>query len=191
MARSIIATPEVRYAKSGAISVAYQTLGQGDLDIVVGLPFVSHPGVYWDLPGVAAFFRGLAAISPVMIFDKRGVGLFDRDVGIPTLEERMDGIRAVMDVRGSPRTVLLGFSDSAPLSILFAARHPERTTGPTLIGGYARELKAPDYPCGATKEVHEAGISEMEPKWGTPTFMQQFSAGLEPAGARMPDSSPG
>lgn len=152
--------PEVRYAKSGDVSVAYQTYGAGPIDVVLGLPFVSHLGIYWELPAAVHFFEDVGAFARLILFDKRGVGPSDQNVGAPTLEERMDDIRAVMDAVGSRKAVLFGASESAPMSLLFAAAHPERTIGLVLMGGYAKELRDSTYPWGSTLGEMETAIPE-------------------------------
>lgn len=175
--------PEIRYAKSGGVHIAYQTMGEGPVDLVMGLPWVTHLAVSWEDAPTAQLFRGLASFTRLILFDKRGVGLSDRDVGIPTLEERMDDFRAVMDSAGSKRALLLGMSESAAMSILFAAAHPERTLGLILVGGNARSLWAPDYPWGRTREELEAEIRRIEPEWGTPSFVERVAADIAPSRA--------
>jgi pimeloyl-ACP methyl ester carboxylesterase len=95
--------------------------------------FVSNLDVFWEMPQWARFFSRLAAFSRLIVFDKRGTGLSDRDVGIATLEERMDELRAVMDTAGSTRAALYGVSEGGPLSVLFAATYPQRVRGLILI----------------------------------------------------------
>jgi len=174
--------PRVQYARSGDIHVAYQTMGAGGgVDIVLGLPYVSHLGVYLELPSVVEFYQNLAALGRLVVFDKRGVGLSDRMVQMPTLEERMDDIRAVMDAVGSKKAVLVGISESAPMSMLFAATHPERTSGLIIIGGYAKSIRAPDYPWRENEEEYLAWLSEIERRWGTREFASEFAASVAPS----------
>ena len=106
--------PETRYAHSGDINIAYQTMGHGPLDIVIVPGAFSHVEFNHELPGFTAFLRRLSSISRVVTFDKRGQGLSDRVSGMPSLEERMDDVRAVMDAIGSPRAILLGFPRAVP-----------------------------------------------------------------------------
>src|SRR5438093_13448962 len=120
--------PETRYAKSGDVNVAYQVLGEGPLDLVMAWGWLQHLDLQWAEPTIATFLNRLASFSRLIIFDKRGVGLSDPVQGTPTFEERMDDIRAVMDAVGSERAALLGFSEGAALSVLFAASHPERAS---------------------------------------------------------------
>jgi class 3 adenylate cyclase len=138
--------PPVQYAQDAGTHVAFQVVGEGDRDLVFVPGFVSHLDLEWENPGMAHFIRTLASFNRVILFDKRGTGLSDRAVGVPTLEERMDDVRAVMDAAGSERAVLLGMSEGAPMSVLFAATYPERTRALVLHGGMARATEAPDYP---------------------------------------------
>ena len=138
----------MQYAQSGDVHVAYQVVGEGDLDLVLVQGFASNLDLEWEYPAVARFLRGLASFSRLIRFDKRGLGLSDRNVEPVPLEERMDDVRAVMDAVGSERAVLMGISEGAPMSILFAATYPERTQALVLYGGMARATEAPDYPWG-------------------------------------------
>jgi pimeloyl-ACP methyl ester carboxylesterase len=147
--------PETRYATSGDISIAYQVVGEGPFDIVHIPGFVSNVELGWNIPSRAALYRELASFSRLIIFDKRGTGMSDRVVGAPTIEARMDDVRAVMDAVGSPRAALIGLSEGAPLGIVFAATYPERTDALVLIGGFARLMWAPDHPWGRTEEDYD------------------------------------
>jgi class 3 adenylate cyclase len=172
--------PEVRYALSGNVHVAYQVLGDGPLDLVLGTPAPTNLGVWWEWPPNAEFFQGLASLGRLILFDKRGVGLSDRAVGVPPLGERMDDIRAVMDAAGSSRAILLGISESAPMSLLFAASYPKRTAGLVLVGGFARGLGAPGYPWGPSAEQAESNIRSIEREWGTPENVRSLARALAP-----------
>ncbi|HEX5498603.1 MAG TPA: alpha/beta fold hydrolase, partial [Thermomicrobiales bacterium] len=122
---------------------------------------------FWKEPRFARFLQRLASFSRLIVFDKRGTGLSDRAVGLPTLEERMDDVRAVMDAAGSERAALLGVSEGGPMCALFAATHPERTTALIVVGGYARRLAAPDYLFGETREARERLAAHVERNWGS------------------------
>src|SRR5438445_4082106 len=122
-------SPKTSYAKSGDVNVAYQVLGDGPLDLVYVWGWLSHLDFQWTEPTLTSFLRRLASFSRLIMFDKRGTGLSDPVGAAPTFEERMDDVRAVMDAVGSERAALLGFSEGAALSALFAASHPERVTG--------------------------------------------------------------
>src|ERR687892_1429657 len=130
--------PETRYAKSGDVSIAYQTLCDGPLDLVFVPGFVSHVEHWWEEPSSARSLRRLASFSRLIRFDKRGTGLSDPVAGIPTLEERMEDVRAVMDAVGSERAALFGYSEGGPMAALFAATYPERTTALIMYGTFVR-----------------------------------------------------
>jgi class 3 adenylate cyclase len=175
--------PETRYARSGDVAIAYQVLGQGPFDVVVTPGAVSHVELYWDLPGITAFLRGLAEHARVIFFDKRGTGLSDRIAGAPTLEERSDDIRAVMDAAGSDRAALFGASEGVPMSVVFAASHPERVSGLVLYGGAARTLWAPDYPFGSTEREIRADTEEGLQLFVTPGGVEEMArSGIRSAG---------
>jgi pimeloyl-ACP methyl ester carboxylesterase/class 3 adenylate cyclase len=129
--------PVTRYAVSGDVSIAYQVMGTGPLDIIIVPGIVSHVELMHEMIGYTAFLRRLSAFARVVTFDKRGQGLSDRISGAPSLEERMDDVRAVMDDVGSKRAVLFGFSEGSAMSVLFAATYPERLTQLVLFGGFA------------------------------------------------------
>ena len=130
--------PETRYAKSGDLRIAYQVVGSGELDLVFIQGFVSNLDLCWEEPGWAYFLSRLAGFSRLIVFDKRGTGLSDRTADIPSLEERMDDLRAVMDAAGSDRAALFGFSEGGPMSLLFAASYPERVRAIGIYGSFAR-----------------------------------------------------
>src|ERR1700720_2677277 len=113
--------PLTRYAMSGDVSVAYQTMGDGPIDIIAIPGAISHVEFLHEMPGYTAFLRRLSKFARVITFDKRGQGLSDRVSGAPSLEERMDDVRAVMDAVGSPRAVIMGFSEGCSMSALFGA----------------------------------------------------------------------
>src|SRR5438105_13645517 len=145
--------PETRYAKSGDVSIAYQIVGDGPIDLVLVPGFVSHLDVDWDDVAHAHFLRRLASFSRLIRFDKRGTGLSDRPGGLPDLETRMGDVRAVMDAAGSERAALFGYSEGGPMCVLFAATYPEMTTALTLYGSYAKRRDPEDgYPRAPTWE---------------------------------------
>ena len=132
--------PETRYVKSGDAHIAYQVVGDGPADLIVVRGYISHLDVAWESPALAAFYRRLASFCRLILFDKRGTGLSDRvpEDRLPTLEQRMDDMRAVMEAVGSERAALLGASEGGPMCLLFAATYPERTLGLLLWGCFAR-----------------------------------------------------
>jgi pimeloyl-ACP methyl ester carboxylesterase len=128
--------PQTHYARSGNVCIAYQVVGRGSLDLVVVPGYISNLDHIWDEPGLAHFLSRLSAFSRLILFDKRGTGLSDRLGDLPTLEERMDDVRAVMDAIGSRKAALFGISEGGAMSILFAATYPERTSALVLYGTY-------------------------------------------------------
>jgi class 3 adenylate cyclase/pimeloyl-ACP methyl ester carboxylesterase len=140
---SDIGLPTTRYAVSGEVNIAYQTLGDGPIDIVLVPGIVSHVEFLHEVPEYSALLRRLSKFARVVTFDKRGQGLSDRISGAPSLEERMDDLRAIMDAIGSQRAALLGISEGSPMSALFAATYPERVSQLILYGGFARFADLP------------------------------------------------
>ena len=161
--------PDTKYARSGDLNIAYQVVGQGPRDLVYIPGFVSNLEHFWDEPRNAHFMERLASFSRLIWFDKRGTGLSDRSVPVPTLEQRMDDVRAVMDAVGSERATIFGTSEGGPMSALFAATYPKRTTALVLYGSFARITWAPDYPWGRTQAEFEAVVSTLRNAWGTGT----------------------
>ena len=123
LARMSAASPQIAYARSGDVHVAYQVVGDGPVDVVFVEGFVTNRHVLWEEPGGRRFYERLGSFARLILFDKRGMGLSDR-VQIGTLEERMDDVRAVMDAVGSERAALIGESEGGPMSMLFAATYP-------------------------------------------------------------------
>lgn len=160
--------PSVHYARSGEFHIAYQVLGAGPIDLVLVPGWISHLEVAWEQPRLAHSFRRLASFSRLILVDKRGTGLSDRvsSKSLPTLEDRMEDLHAVLDAVGSSRTVLYGISEGGPLCMLFAATYPERTTALVVYGSWARALKAPDYDWGFDPIEFESILTSLEPHWG-------------------------
>src|SRR4051795_11000930 len=148
-----MSSPPTQYAKSGDTSIAYQVVGEGPIDLVLVLGFSTHLELQWESPPFARFFERISSFSRLIIFDKRGTGLSDPVTEVPTLEQRIDDVRAVMDAAGSERAVLFGISEGGPMSALFAATHPERVSELILYGAMARTTEAPDYPWSAPAEA--------------------------------------
>ena len=172
---------ETRYARSGDVSIAYQVTGDGPFDVVHVPGFVSHVELAWEVPGIAALIRRLSSFCRLIRFDKRGTGMSDRVSGVPTLETRMDDVRAVMDAAGSERAALIGVSEGGPMSILFAATYPERAWALALCGTFARERWAPDYPFGIRDEEARLEDEEIERSWGTPEDATATAQELAPS----------
>ena len=149
--------PETRYTRSGDVNIAYQVVGDGPLDLVFVHGWAQSFDPSWDMEPITRFYRRLASFSRLILFDKRGTGLSDRVPldDLPTLETRMDDMRAVMDAVGVERAAVLGHSEGGSMCALFAATYPERTKALVMIGSVARTRWAPDYPLGATDEELE------------------------------------
>ena len=160
--------PQTRYALTDdGVHIAYQVLGQGDRDIVFVPGLMSHLDLLWESPDTAGFFQRLATLGRLILFDKRDTGLSDRAVGDLSLQERMADVRAVMRAAGSARAVLFGYSEGAPMSILFTATYPEQVTALILGSAAARWFPAPDYPCGeAAVEMYESLRDIAAHHWG-------------------------
>jgi pimeloyl-ACP methyl ester carboxylesterase len=164
-------TPETRYARSGDVSIAYQVVGDGPIDLVLVPGWLSNIEVFWEEPNIVRFFKKLAAFSRLIIFDKRGTGLSDRGIEAATLEERMDDVRAVLDAAGSPRAALLGYSEGGTMCTLFAATYPDRTTALITVGSYARRLRAPDYPYFTGRDEALGAVEAAAAIWGGPVWI--------------------
>jgi pimeloyl-ACP methyl ester carboxylesterase len=158
--------PRIRYAKSGDISIAYQNVGEGPLTIVFAPGWISHVEILWEDPVFAEFMTNLSGFARVLLFDKRGTGASDRDVGYPTLDDRMDDIRAVMDDAGVERAAIFGASEGGNMACMFAAAHPERVSHLILFGVFAKREWSPDYPWAPTREERDAWIDMIEKGWG-------------------------
>jgi len=156
----------IRYVESvGGYAIAYQVIGDGPLDIVFVHGWVCSFQPAWEWPALASFYRRLAGMGRVILFDKRGTGLSDRVLGIASLEERMDDVRAVMDAVGAERAALIGVSEGGPMCALFAATHPDRTLALVTLGAYARRNWAPDYPIGRRAEQDD-WLRPTAEQWG-------------------------
>jgi len=176
----MIDRPEIRYTRSGDVNIAYQIVGNGPLDLVFVHGWVSNLDWGWQDPAFARTMDRLASFSRLILFDKRGTGLSDRVPldALPTLEQRMDDLRAVMDAAASERAALFGFSEGGPLCALFAATFPERTRALVAYGSYARWVRTDDHPWAPTSEVHERGMERMVRDWGKPFAPEIFAPSL-------------
>ncbi len=167
--------PETMYARSGDVNIAYQVIGDGPLDLVFVMGWVSHMEYFWREPSFARFLLRLASFSRLIIFDKRGTGLSDRVpiAQLPTLEQRMDDVRAVMDAAGSERAALCGISEGGPMCSLFAATYPEKTVALVMIGTYAKRIRDDDYPWAPTTAERQHFFQEMQEQWGGPVGLEE------------------
>ena len=167
--------PETMYAPSGDVNIAYQVIGDAPLDLVFVMGWVSHMEYFWREPSFARFLLRLASFSRLILFDKRGTGLSDRVPidQLPTLEQRMDDVRAVMDAVGSERAALCGVSEGGPMCSLFAATYPEKTLALVMIGTYAKRIRDAEYPWGPTMEQREQFFDVMRRQWGGPVGIDE------------------
>jgi pimeloyl-ACP methyl ester carboxylesterase/DNA-binding winged helix-turn-helix (wHTH) protein len=167
--------PETMYARSEDVNIAYQVIGDAPLDLVFVMGWVSHMEYFWREPSFARFLLRLASFSRLILFDKRGTGLSDRVPinQLPTLEQRMDDVRAVMDAVGSERAALCGVSEGGPMCSLFAATYPEKTVALVMIGTYAKRIRDAEYPWGPTAEQREQFFEVMRKQWGGPVGIDE------------------
>ncbi len=165
--------PEIRYARSGDVSIAYQAFGDGPVDLVVIRGSLSDLASVWEQPLFVRHAEGLAAFARVLMFDKRGMGLSDRLREVPPLEARMDDIRAVMDHAGVDRAAMFAAHEGVRLAILFAASYPERTIGLVLHEPSVRGRAAPDYPWARSDDDWRAWLRDVGEHWGTPEFFER------------------
>jgi class 3 adenylate cyclase len=172
--------PETRYARSGEVSVAYQVMGAGSVDVVY-VPAVSqHVELNWENPPMSRFLERLGSLGRLIVFDKRGTGMSDRVVGAPTLEVRMDDIRAVMDAADSERAVLFGGGDGGQLCLLFAATYPERTNALILFHTPPRFSRSAELPFLRSRGEQEAFYEEMRRRWGEPGYAEEITRRVNP-----------
>jgi len=174
------AKPETKYVLSGDVNIAYQVVGEGPIDIVFVMGWVSHLEYFWEEPHFTAFLNRLASFSRLILFDKRGTGLSDHVPlsELPTLEQRMEDVHAVMNAVGSERAVLIGVSEGGPMCSAFAATHPERTTALVMIGSYAKRVRDVDYPWGISPEDRDAFFELMQRDWGKPVGIEERAPSL-------------
>lgn len=149
------------------MNIAFQILGEGPPDLVLVPGFVSHVEAAWEWSYLARFLHRLASFARLIVFDKRGTGLSDPMKRAPTLDERVDDIRAVMDAAGTERAHLLGISEGGALAIAFAAEHPDQVASLILYGSYAKKVATEDYPCGAPPEWVELFLDRFDEAWAT------------------------
>jgi class 3 adenylate cyclase len=162
------AIPSTHYVKSDDVYIAYQIVGEGPLDLMFVPGFVSNVEAIWQSPDRSRFFRRLASFCRVILFDKRGTGMSDRGSQIFTLEQRMHDVQAVLNEVGSERAALFGISEGGPMSLLYAATYPERTSALVLYGCYAKRSWSPDYTFGWKDEQWKRVLDNFGHHWGTP-----------------------
>jgi class 3 adenylate cyclase len=177
-----VVPPGTRYAKSGGLNIAYQVVGEGPVDLVYVPGWVSHVELAWELPDLVAGFERLATFSRLILFDKRGTGMSDPVATdrLPTLEERMDDVRAVMDAVESERAAIFGASEGGSMSMLFAAAYPERTTALCTFGCTAKRLRVPEYPWAPTWEERQRAVAHVEEQWTRGLDWSDVAPSLDP-----------
>lgn len=158
--------PPVQYTRNGSVHIAYQMVGDGPVDILMIPGWTSHLTVEWEEPTFVRFMERLTAFARCVRFDKRGTGLSDRPPGLPTLEERMEDAHVVMDAAGLERAAVFGWSEGGPMSILFAATYPQRTSALVLYGTKPCFVRTSDYPWGIAPEEIESALNRLEAGWG-------------------------
>lgn len=173
--------PVTRYVKSDGLSIAYQVLGDGPLDLVFIPSFVSNIELAWDWPPLAAFYLAFTSVARLILFDKRGTGLSDRVKQLPAVHERMNDLRAVMDAIGSKRAAIVGLSEGAPLAISFAATQPDRVTHLVVYAPLPKATRSEDYPWAKPAEWWDAVIEHFERNWGSPEYMRTDVAWRAPS----------
>jgi len=161
---AVVEPPEVEYARSADLSIAYQVVGDGPVDLVF-VPFLLSPVFSWYVPQIAEFFRRLASFSRLILFDKRGTGASDRPRTLPTLELQMDDVRAVLDAVGSEQAALLGVGHGGQMAALFAATYPERTLALVLYSAWAR--------LPGTAEEHRQVVRWTRERWGRRELIEE------------------
>jgi pimeloyl-ACP methyl ester carboxylesterase len=161
-------TPRTHYTKSGDVNIAYQVVGDGPFDLVYVPGWISNVELIWERAKPARFLERLASFSRLILFDKRGTGMSDRvsSERLPTLEQRMDDVRAVLDAVGSETAALLGHSEGGNMSLLFGATYPQRTRALALVGVFAKRLWSPDYPWAPNLDDRLSEIERIERNWG-------------------------
>jgi len=171
--------PETRYAQVGEISIAYQVVGSGPIDLVHIPSWITNVEENWYEPGYARFLRRLASFSRLIFFDKRGTGLSDRVGGVPTLEERIEDVQAVMHAVGSEQAALFGSTEGSAICALFAATYPERTRALVMYGAYAKRIRSPDYPWGPDDEERQQLYDNIRLNWGGAAGIELLARGAQ------------
>ena len=164
-----------KYARNGDVNIAYQVVGDGPIDLVLTFGWVSHLAYIWEQPAIASFLDRLASFTRLILYDKRGTGMSDRVYPLPSLEQRMDDVRAVMDAAGSARAVVMGISEGGVMSTLFAATYPERAVALIINGSYPSWLQRPYYPWGVSNERRDKALATVEQTWAEGSGMWAYA----------------
>ena len=167
---------DIRYTRSGDVSIAYQVIGDGAVDLVFVTGFVSNLAWAWEHPKIVHFYDQIGAFARMVRFDRRGTGLSDRPTSVATLETRMDDLRAVMAAAGLERAAILATFEAAPMAALFTATYPERVGALVLFNPYAKGVRTPDYPWGRTADEWRKELADIESGWGTSEYFDRVLA---------------
>jgi class 3 adenylate cyclase/pimeloyl-ACP methyl ester carboxylesterase len=180
---SAMEQPEIRYARSGEVNIAYEVTGDGPFDLVLVSGFVTHLELDWKEPRHARFLGRLGSFARLIRFDKRGTGLSDRPSALGGIETRMDDVRAVLDAVGCERAALFAFWEGGPMAAVFAATYPQRTSALVLFGTFTRRTRSADYPWHVTRNELVAAAEHLVEVWGTQetTALESFSPGADAA----------
>jgi len=173
-----MARPPTHYTQAGDVSIAYQVVGDGPIDLLYAQGWLTNIEYAWESPHYADFLTKLGRFTRLIFFDKRGTGLSERDVGYPTLEQRTEDITAVLNAVGSERTALFGVSEGGNMCALFAATYPERTHALVVNGSSARGSWAPDYPWRSKPEDIEALVTFVRENWGQPVGFDEAAPSM-------------
>ena len=174
---------DVCYARSGEVAIAYQIVGDGPHDLVFVTGFVSNLAYAWEHPIIRRFYERISSFARMVRFDRRGTGLSDRPRGVPTLETRMDDVRAVMNAAGIERAGLLATFEAAPMALLYAATYPERIAALVLFNPYAKAVWSEDYPWGRTEQEWRRDLAELEAGWGNREYFDKVLSRSYPSAA--------
>lgn len=163
-----VQVPEIRYATSGDVHLAYQVLGDQPRDLLLAAGWLSHLETFWEEPGLVHVADRIASFSRCIWFDKRGIGMSDRaSGGTQPLEERIDDVRAVLDAAGSTRATFVAIHEAGPMAMLYAATHPERIDALVLYGTWPKGTRSDDYPWAPPPTYHQQVAVAIKERWGT------------------------
>ena len=177
---------DIRYARSGECAIAYQSIGDGAVDLIFVTGFVSNLAWAWEHPLIVRFYEQMGSFSRMIRFDRRGTGLSDRPSSVPTLETRMDDLRAVMAAAGVDKAALVATFEAGPMAALFAATYPERVGALILFNPYAKGVWAPDYPWGRAEDEWRRELAEIADGWGTTEYFDTVLRRSYPSAAEDP-----
>src|SRR5450759_77022 len=167
--------PDVAYARSGEVAIAYQVVGSGPVDIAFIRAITGDLLSSWDQPLLVRHVEGLATSARVLMLDKRGTGLSDRVREVQSLETSMDDIRAVMDAAGSERAVLWSGGNATGIGVLFAATYPERCAGLVLFDPRIMGTRSPEYPWAMSADEWPKQLGDIRTRWGSRSYFEELA----------------